>query len=136
MIRSQKKQAMEDLSSFSAGDLTLWAVSPDALGRGMESTREGVGLLELNGTNLLAVGLKDILGVLVVGEKPVGAEQENFVCRSIPSEAEFFKTVGGASRSLFAVFLLAPAALPKSNSNKAKSPLSSSRSSAAMVTLP
>merc|ERR1719397_971554 len=134
MIRSQKKQAMEDLSSFSAGDLTLWAVPPDAFGRGMESTREG--LLELNGTNLLAVGLKDILGVLVVGEKPVGAEQENFVCRSIPSEAEFFKTVGGASRSLLAVFLLAPAALPKSNSNKAKSPLSSSRSSPTMVTLP
>ena len=100
----------------------------------MESTREG--LLELNATNLLGVGSKIVLEGPAVGEEAVGTEQDDFVDRTIPSEVEFFKTVGGVSRSLFAVFLLAPAALPKSTSNKAKSPLSSSRSSAAMVTLP
>ena len=75
MIRSQKKQAMEDLGSFSAGDLTLRAGSPVAFDRGMESTREGGGLLDLNATNLLAVGSQDVLKVLVVGDEAVGAEQ-------------------------------------------------------------
>ena len=79
----------------------------------METTREGAGLLELNATNLLAVELP------AVGEEAFGAK------------VEFLKTAGGVFS-----FPLAPAALPKSTSSKAKSDPSSSRSSVAMVTLP
>ena len=138
MIRSQKKQAMEDLGSFSAGDLTLWTVPPDAFDKGMESTRERGGLLDLNATKSLAVGSKDVLENEgpVVGEEAVGVEPGNFVQRFIPPEVEFFKTVGRVFRSLLALFLLAPAALLKSTSNKARSAPSSCRSSATMVTLP
>ena len=100
----------------------------------MESTREG--LLELNATNLLGVGTKIVLEGPAVGEEAVGTEQDDFVDRTIPSEVEFFKTVGGVSRSLLAVFLLTPAALPKSTSSMARSVPSSSRSPAATVTLP
>ena len=84
----------------------------------METTREGVGLLKLNASNLLAVE------VPAVGEEEVGAE------------VEFLKTAGGVSRSPFVPFLLAPADLPKSTSNKARSVPSSTRSEGAMVTLP
>ena len=91
---------------------------------GTESTREGGGLQELSVTNLLEVGSHGVLKVPAVGEEAVGAE------------VGFLKTGGGVSRSQFVAFLLAPAALPKSTSNKAKSAPSSSRSSVAMLTLP
>ena len=83
----------------------------------MESTGEGGGLLELNATNLLELGLKDVLEVPAVGEE------------AVVSEVELLKTAGGDFSSSFVAFLLVPAALPISTSSKAKSDPSSSRSS-------
>ena len=64
-------------------------------------------MLELNATNLLELGLKDVLEVPAVGEETVG------------SEVGFLKTAGGDFRSSSVAFLLVPAALPRSTSSKA-----------------
>ena len=137
-------QVMEDLDSFSAGNLISGAVPCD---RGMGSTSQsslaaevrtrigteaGPGSTkeegeppELGAINLLALGSQDILEIpAAVGEEAVGAE------------VEFLKTGGGVTRSTFFAFLLDPGALPKSTSSKARSAPSSPRSSVAMVTLP
>lgn len=78
----------------------------------------------MNATNLLALGSQEVIEVAAAVEESDWAE------------VEFLKTVGGVSRSPFVPFLLAPAVLPKSTSNKARSVPSSSRSSVAIVTLP
>ena len=91
---------------------------------GLGSTRDGGGLLQLDATNLLALGSQEVIEVPAAGEEADGAE------------LRFLKTAGGVSRSPFVPFLLAPADLPKSTSNKARSVPSSTRSEGAMVTLP
>ena len=142
---------MEDLVGSSVGELILSTVPADgACDRGMGSTSQsslpeirirlgnegglgstldGGGLLELNATNLLALVSQEVIEVAAAGEEAVGEE-------SYSAEVEFLETVGGVSRSPFVPFLLAPAALPKSTSNKARSVPSSTRSGVAMVTLP
>ena len=137
---------MEDLVGSSVGELILSTVPADGvcdrgmgstsqsslpeirirLGNegGLGSTRDGGGLLELNATNLLALGSQEVIEVAAAVEESDWAE------------VEFLKTVGGVSRSPFVPFLLTPAALPKSTSNKARSVPSSTRSGVAMVTLP
>ena len=137
---------MEDLVGSSVGDLILSTVPADgACDRGMGSTSQsslpeirirlgnegglgstldGGGLLELNATNLLALGSQEVIEVVAAEEELDG------------EEVEFPKTVGGVSRSPIVPFLLTPAVLPKSTSNKARSVPSSTRSGVAMVTLP
>ena len=137
---------MEDLVGSSVGELILSTVPADgACDRGMGSTsqsslpeirirlgnegglgstRNGGGLLELNATNLLALGSQEVIEVVAAEEELDG------------EEVEFPKTVGGVSRSPIVPFLLTPAVLPKSTSNKARSVPSSTRSGVAMVTLP
>ena len=138
-------QVMEDLDSFSAGNLISGAVPCD---RGMGSTSQsslaaevrtrigteaGPGSTkeegeppELGGINLLALGSQDVLEIpaAAVGEEAVRAE------------VKFLITGGGVTSSTNFAFRLDPGALPKSTSSKARSAPSSSRSSVAMVTLP
>ena len=82
------------LVSSSAGDLILCTVPADACDSGMgftsqsrvpevlirveteRSTRDGGGLLELNATNLLALGSQEVIEVAAAGEEAVGEESD------------------------------------------------------------
>ena len=88
---------MGDLVSSSAGDLILCTVPADACDSGigftsqsrlpevqirvgneggLESTLDGGGLLELNATNLLALGPQEVIEVTAAGEEAVGEESD------------------------------------------------------------